>query len=159
MKAMKKNDGVSPVIAVILMVAITVVLAGVVFLWAQSFTDEAGGGGEILNVRGTIDANGFADDTPDSYSGLEIEVISGTVSWSEYKVTIEGVQVYTETQAAALTAANAGSSSAGESQWFTIATYEVVAGTPLVAGTEYNVKIVNIGDNVVVWEDDIIATA
>ncbi len=42
MKAMKKNDmGVSPVIAVILMVAITVVLAGVVFLWAQSFTDEA----------------------------------------------------------------------------------------------------------------------
>ena len=55
MKALKKNDGVSPVIAVILMVAITVVLAGVVFLWAQSFTDDAEGDVETVMASFTED--------------------------------------------------------------------------------------------------------
>ncbi len=36
---MKNEKAVSPVIAVILMVAITVVLAGVVFVWAYTFID------------------------------------------------------------------------------------------------------------------------
>ena len=161
MKAMKKNTlGVSPVIAVILMVAITVVLAGVVFLWAQSFTDEAGGGGEILNVKGSIDVNGFADNTATPvehvHSVLTIETISGTVDWSLYKVTVGGVQVY---DVASLTTtpdtSNGLTASAGDSTYFSVAAWT----TLLTAGTEYNVKIVNIGENALVWEDDIIATA
>ena len=157
MKAMKKNTlGVSPVIAVILMVAITVVLAGVVFLWAQSFTDEAGGGGEILNVKGSIDANGLVDGTPTTYTVLTIETISGTVDWSLYKVTVGGVQVY---DVASLTTtpdtSNGLTASAGDSTYFSVAAWT----TLLTAGTEYNVKIVNIGENALVWEDDIIATA
>ena len=36
-RIVKNDDGVSPVIAVILMVAITVVLAAVLYVWAASF--------------------------------------------------------------------------------------------------------------------------
>ena len=36
----KNDDGVSPVIAVILMVAITVVLAAVLYVWAASFLEQ-----------------------------------------------------------------------------------------------------------------------
>ncbi len=43
MKRMKKNDeAVSPVIAIILMVAITVVLAGVLYMWVISMADTGG---------------------------------------------------------------------------------------------------------------------
>ena len=43
MKRMKKNDeAVSPVIAIILMVAITVVLAGVLYMWVISLADTGG---------------------------------------------------------------------------------------------------------------------
>lgn len=39
------KEGVSPVIAVILMVAITVVLAAVVYTWASGLAETGGGGG------------------------------------------------------------------------------------------------------------------
>mgnify|MGYP003572387586 CR=1 FL=1 len=159
MKALKKNDmGVSPVIAVILMVAITVVLAGVVFLWAQSFTNEAGGGVENLNLRGSIDVNGINDGI-NTFSVLELEVLSGTIEWSEYQITIAGTTVY---DVADLTTtpdtANGETTSAGQTGYFSVAAYSDAA-TPLTAASEYTIKIVNIGDNQVVWEDNIIATA
>ena len=131
----KKDTGVSPVIAVILMVAITVVLAGVVFLWAQSFTDESDSTVDTMNVKGSID---------DSDETLTLEVISGTYSWDDYRVTVDGTIVTT----------TAGSStSAGGSAVFSeaLTTFDV--------GTEYNVKIVNIAEDQLVWEDDIIAVA
>ena len=44
-KLFRKDDkGVSPVIAVILMVAITVVLAGVLYVWVSQFSTGSGGG-------------------------------------------------------------------------------------------------------------------
>ena len=39
-RIVKNEDGVSPVIAVILMVAITVVLAAVLYVWAASFLEQ-----------------------------------------------------------------------------------------------------------------------
>ena len=39
-RIVKNDEGVSPVIAVILMVAITVVLAAVLYVWAASFLDQ-----------------------------------------------------------------------------------------------------------------------
>ena len=39
-RIVKNDDGVSPVIAVILMVAITVVLAAVLYVWAASFLEQ-----------------------------------------------------------------------------------------------------------------------
>jgi len=137
MKAMKKNDmGVSPVIAVILMVAITVVLAGVVFLWAQSFTNEAGGTVRSLNVKGSIDAGN---------SELQLEVISGTITWADYKILVDGSEV-------SGASVNETSSSAGETaHYYSHGSFSVAQS--------YNVKIVDIAENKVVWEDDIIASA
>ena len=39
-RIIKNDEGVSPVIAVILMVAITVVLAAVLYVWAASFLEQ-----------------------------------------------------------------------------------------------------------------------
>ena len=133
----KKDAGVSPVIAVILMVAITVVLAGVVFLWAQSFTDESNTTVETINVKGTID---------DSAETLALEVISGTYTWANYRVTIDGTVVTTVDV----------STSAGGTVTFTDPDILV---DNFIVGTSYNVKIVNIAEDKVVWEDDIIAVA
>ena len=52
MNNVRKNDeAVSPVIAIILMVAITVVLAGVLYMWVQSMTDQQSSGPEILPLN------------------------------------------------------------------------------------------------------------
>jgi len=40
----RNDEAVSPVIATILMVAITVVLAGVLYVWASSLAGESTGG-------------------------------------------------------------------------------------------------------------------
>ena len=44
-KENRNEEAVSPVIATILMVAITVVLAGVLYVWASSLADDSTGGG------------------------------------------------------------------------------------------------------------------
>lgn len=144
---MRKNtndSGVSPVIAVILMVAITVVLAGVLYLWVSSLadTDE---GAETLNVK----AEAYADSNVADVDKVVIEVIGGTITWGDYKVTVAGEQWYTATA----------SGSAGDSVTF----YDEGAGAPADAepgfdvGNELTIKIVNLGDNKVVWEKDLTA--
>ncbi len=113
------------------MVIGTIVMAGVVFLWAQSFTDEADGGVETMNVKGNIDAQ--TDE-------ITFEIISGTVFWDDYRISVDGVTFSTTTA----------QSSAGDSAVFT------TSGWDAEIGYNYNVKIINIGENTVVWEDDII---
>jgi len=51
------EEGVSPVIAVILMVAITVVLAAVLYVWASSFLEQ-GEAAPIVQIDCTEDSNG-----------------------------------------------------------------------------------------------------
>ena len=51
------EEGVSPVIAVILMVAITVVLAAVLYVWAASFLEQ-GDASPIGMFRSTVSSNG-----------------------------------------------------------------------------------------------------
>jgi flagellin-like protein len=80
----KDNKGVSPVIAIILMVAITVVLASVLYVWVMQIADT--------------------DPTPDKFPTIEaqlIRTINGDnqivfehkrgelVKWSEYQIIIE----------------------------------------------------------------------
>lgn len=133
MKAMKKNDlGVSPVIAVILMVAITVVLAGVVFLWAQSFTEDAGDSVKTLSVDMELDAG---DGT------LTITPLKGNIDWSEYKIICNGDEI-----------TFTGTTNAGLSQTFAL-------NNTVTAGNDYNVKIVIIEDQTVVLNTDVSAKA
>ncbi len=144
MKAMKKNDGVSPVIAVILMVAITVVLAGVVFLWAQSFTDDADGGVETVNVKAAAYDNDDAG-PPATFDYITFEIVSGTYDFDDYRVTLDGT---TLTVVGATTEFSAGES----------VSFENNAADLFEPSDSVDIKIINIADNKLVWEDDVIAT-
>ena len=118
-------------IVVGVVVILSVVAAGVVFMWASSFTDEASGGVETVNVKGSISATD---------NELTIEIITSTIDWMDYKVMVDGQTEVTTTT---------GSASAGQTVTFT--------GGDFQAGNEYNVRIINIGKNMIVWEDDITA--
>ena len=73
------NKGVSPVIAVILMVAITVVLSGVVFLWASSFSSQAGNAIDLSRMEISIKDDPAGD-------RLVISIISGDVIWGSMSI-------------------------------------------------------------------------
>ena len=75
-------------------------------------------------------------------------VISGTVYWDDYYVKAENYlheSLYLETSDP--------SSSAGD-----IVTFTNVDWDPL-PGNEYNIRIIDIADNMVLWDKDIIAEA
>ena len=89
MKNEKMNEeAVSPVIATILMVAITVVLAGVLYVWASSLAGESTGGGLDTYTFSHRDANGDMSD-----AGLDdivhVQMTSGDgLNWANLKVSI-----------------------------------------------------------------------
>jgi flagellin-like protein len=133
MKALKKNNlGVSPVIAVILMVAITVVLAGVVFLWAQSFTEDTGDTVDTLSVDMELDATNDI---------LTVTPLKGNIDWADYKIVCNGDEILMT-----------GTTNAGISQDFAL-------NNTITAGEEYNVKFVSLGDQSVVVDTEVTAKA
>ena len=60
----KNDEAVSPVIATILMVAITVVLAGVLYVWANSLASDQPESGSLNNYNAS-DANAFTSAATD----------------------------------------------------------------------------------------------
>jgi len=122
------------VVGVVAVVLFGVIFMGVIFLWAGSFEDTSNGEVEYLNVKGSIDG---------SDNVLIFEVISGTVEWSDYRIVIDS-----DTQLTTTTI----SSSAGDDVEFSSIDWDPVEYM------EYNVEIVNIDDQKVLWEDHIIAT-
>ena len=85
----RNEEAVSPVIATILMVAITVVLAGVLYVWAASLADDSKGGGVAKYNFEARDAGGTMDDQ----GGNDLVYVKMTsadepLSWSLLKVTI-----------------------------------------------------------------------
>ena len=89
----KDDEAVSPVIAVILMVAITVVLAGVLYVWVSSFGT---GGGTSLSISANV-----VDRT--SYWKIDIVAVSGgSLSLTDAKFqlfTRSGTSSFTRTTA------------------------------------------------------------
>ncbi len=98
---------------------------------------EINGGAVVLNLN--ISISGTADT-------VQIEVISGTGDWSDYQVLVDGSIGMTTTIS---------SFSAGSEATFldTAATWDPVPGT------SYDVRVVDIGDDLLVYQDTIIATA
>jgi hypothetical protein len=121
------------VVGVVGVFVVGAIFMGVVFLWAESFEDSGGGEVVTLNLRGTIEGG---DDV------LIIEVYSGTVEWSDYSIMIDDTTPLSTTTT---------STSAGMSAEFSSPLWD-----PEV-GTTYDVKIIEISDNKVVWQDDIVA--
>jgi len=141
----KKNDmGVSPVIAVILMVAITVVLAGVVFLWAQSFTEDAKGGAKTLSVDLELVNNAAL-----TQDVISITPLKGDIDWTDYRLIFDGTEVPT---------ANLPT---GANNPTTVGlTADINVGDlTLVVGQKYTVKMVFIEDQSVVLNTDVTCKA
>jgi FlaG/FlaF family flagellin (archaellin) len=76
-----RDLGVSAVVAVILLTAITVVLSGFVFLWAASFTDQTGG---------HFDRTAFEIEVRDDPAGdiVRIMILRGETNWDLSRVVI-----------------------------------------------------------------------
>ena len=100
MKNEEKNEqAVSPVIATILMVAITVVLAGVLYVWANSLASEGTDtSASTLNTYTSADADDAANDAAGGADTLIRMQMTGKddLAWSFVKVTLSvGDNIYT----------------------------------------------------------------
>lgn len=174
MKTLKKDDsGVSPIIGVILMIGLTVILSGSVYVMSTAYINQAGDEPEIVNVVVDIDVDGVTEysgedrTTAHTYSGVSIEIISGTFDWSNYKVLVNSKRVFTIPSSSVPLGSipdassdpppqNSGTSRAGQYQWFTEYGYREDL-LPMKVATEYTIKIVNIQTNQLVWENDIMS--
>ena len=84
----RNEEAVSPVIATILMVAITVVLAGVLYVWASSLADDSTGGGLDTYQFSDRDAAGaMSSDGGDDLVHVAMTQ-GGDLAWALLKVTI-----------------------------------------------------------------------
>lgn len=84
-KLWEDKTGVSPIIAVILMVAITVVLAATIYVWVSGF-GAGGGGGFTMAVSqiGTSDGE---------WANFTITSVNGNASAANLQVTVDGTAV------------------------------------------------------------------
>ena len=81
----RKDEGVSPVIAIILMVAITVVLAGVLYVWVTQLADTEEDSLDLLLFRAEV---------REETRNLTIEMRSGhLIQLSDYKLTMDDVEL------------------------------------------------------------------
>ena len=86
MKSLRFRDveAVSPVIAIILMVAITVVLASVLYVWVMNLSDADEEAAEFPTIRVALYKN-----SDDNTRYLKISHDSGDpIFWEEYKIII-----------------------------------------------------------------------
>jgi flagellin-like protein len=99
MKNENNEQAVSPVIATILMVAITVVLAGVLYVWANSLASEGTDtSASTLNTYTAEDADDQANDAAGGADTLIRMQMTGKddLAWSFVKVTLSvGDNIYT----------------------------------------------------------------
>jgi flagellin-like protein len=140
------DKAVSPVIAVILMVAITVVLAGTVFIWASSFSNETQGAPTYYNVRITITTD---EGTPPTQR-LRVELVEGTIHWSSFQVKINELSLTTTNE----------EDNAGDDEIFSVpGSSNPGGGLDLSLGTSYVIKIISIDHQRTVYNDEIICTS
>ncbi|GEM_PF-1527824 len=89
MKANRKfrmdDDGVSPVIAVILMVAITVVLAATVYVWVSGFGAQSSSPQKSIALTSAAALSG-------GKKTYTIASSTSTIKYSDIRVTVNGVQ-------------------------------------------------------------------
>jgi flagellin-like protein len=130
MKWNRDEEGVSPVIAIILMVAITVVLAGVLYVWVTSLAD----------TTETVDNLQMTANLEVAGGNAYLNITHGggpKVTWSDYRVTLDGLQVQPA----------APETSVGERAEF------VQTGTSIAVDDVIEVKIIDIDDEKIVWSD------
>ena len=149
MKWRKKEDeeAVSPVIAIILMVAITVVLAGVLYVWVTSLADTEDTV-KTLNLQGSIGV-----DAADTKINVSLEHRGGDpITWNDYQVTVDGNAM----SGNPLNGADGSSdsqSTVGETGYWQY----TFSGTAFTVGGTYTVKVIHTETANIAWEKKITA--
>lgn len=96
-KSWKDRKGVSPVIATILMVAITVVLAAVLYVMVMGFGGDSNTtpAGQITKVESMGEVDIGTEGTPNKVNTykLTLSAFSPDAKFSDLKVSVEGTQV------------------------------------------------------------------
>jgi flagellin-like protein len=142
MKWQKRIDeeAVSPVIAIILMVAITVVLAGVLYVWVTSLADTEDTV-ETLNLSADLE-------TDNTNANLTIEQRGGDkITWADYTVKLEGVKLTGQTDMNG--AAKPVSETGDKTVWD-------ASSVGVTEDEDYKVQVIDESDNIV-WENTITA--
>jgi flagellin-like protein len=85
----RNEEAVSPVIATILMVAITVVLAGVLYVWASSLAEGNTDGNLALYAFSGEDAQGTPSDGTDDNLIMLTMTQGGDINWASISVKLQ----------------------------------------------------------------------
>ena len=86
---MKNEQAVSPVIATILMVAITVVLAGVLYVWANSLASDQPDAGTRNNFKAEDASDAISADTDDTLIKVRWIDASDALNWAFVTLKLE----------------------------------------------------------------------
>jgi FlaG/FlaF family flagellin (archaellin) len=145
-----RDDAVSPVIAIILMVAITVVLASVLYVWVMNIADTDEGIEQFPTLEITI------MDLP-SGDELKFKQTSGDpLDWSKYKIIIANQSDDLDT---AVMLTLSGIMVPGETITFNATNASGFSDIDYRYNTFYNLEIYNIRDNKrVFYKNNIICT-
>ena len=84
-KLWEDKTGVSPIIAVILMVAITVVLAATIYVWVSGF-----GGGSGTTAALSLRQESYNSGAP----VFEVQDVEGGLGWEDIIISVEGSEVW-----------------------------------------------------------------
>jgi len=150
-KKWKDVTGVSPIIAVILMVAITVVLAATIYVWVSGF----GGGGGGTNVALTLKQTGHQNNV---YLNYTVQSVNGNPGYDNLKIVIGGTTVWDGTSVAGLgtggiTVNGVAISAVAVSPGDEIVVHNVGGATTWLPGT--NVQVIDLNSGSVIYSADI----
>jgi flagellin-like protein len=137
MRLNRNSRAVSPVIGIIIAVAITVILASIAYVWFMSLTEDVGETTvEPLRVSAELNIERVHEEF-----ALEI-IIGRNINWDDYTVTLN----YKEVDVPTGTISNEGD-----------VVYFDYQGPPLAEGNIYTYDIIDNLRNTVVFTDDVLA--
>ena len=128
MRIFKNKRAVSPVVGVILMVAITIVLAATIYIWISSMSSPAATAPSI-NFRGTFEDNKLV---------LTVISVQGNANWDDLNVTATSNESSSLTVNTPSGAVNAG---------------DQVEITGFISGEEITVTIKHVPSNSIIYEN------
>jgi flagellin-like protein len=152
MKIFRRNDeeAVSPVIAIILMVAITVVLASVLYVWVMNLADTGEEAAKFPTIEVTLKEGVPLSPTPSlRVDSLTIKHTAGDpLDWTKFKIIITNQSDDTDTS---VMNSLSGEITAGESLQFNGSNSAGFASIEFQKTKSYQIEIYNIKENKQVW--------
>lgn len=126
------DDAVSPVIAVILMVAITVVLAATVYVWVSGFNT----GGSSARTLSLASAKVITPDGSDYYKDYVVASSSPGLKWNEVDITLDGTKLAYD----------------GDTPYNTSDSFRVTIGGTPKTGTTKPSDVIQAGDKLTIYD-------